>query len=163
MHQVLKEKLLLKKCSACLRKTLLMLEFYTILRGTNFMKVPVKKGKGKEKKPKVKDLSKICVKASQRRDDLGGQKMTNSKKTNIMSLSIDPEIQEKIKIVAKKRNVSSSKLVRDIVEKHLSHSEEDIDTVVFKVPATVKTNAKDLRDWFSVRVESVVKALTSEK
>lgn len=89
--------------------------------------------------------------------------MTSSKKANIMSLSIDPEIQEKIKIIAKKRNVSSSKLVRDIVEKHLSHSEEDIDTVVFKVPANVKTNSKDLRDWFSVRVESVVKALTSEK
>lgn len=89
--------------------------------------------------------------------------MTSSKKANIMSLSIDPEIQEKIKVIAKKRNISSSKLVRDIVEKHLSHSEEDIDTVVFKVPEHVKKNAKELEDWFLVRVKSVVKALVSEK
>jgi len=89
--------------------------------------------------------------------------MTNSKKANIMSLSIDPEIQEKIKIVAKKRNISSSKLVRDIMEKHLGFAEEDIDTVVFKVPSHVKKSELDLKNWFLVRVDSVVKALVDEK
>lgn len=89
--------------------------------------------------------------------------MTSSKKSNIMSLSIDLEIQEKIKDVAKKRNISSSKLVRDVMEKHLSHSEEDVDTVVFKVPVDAKKNTDTLRSWFAVRVESVVRALADEK
>lgn len=89
--------------------------------------------------------------------------MSSSKKINIMSLSIDPDIQEKIKNVAKKRKISSSKLVRDTMEKHLCHSEEDMDTVVFKIPATAKKTKNDLKDWFLARIDSVVKALVDEK
>jgi hypothetical protein len=90
--------------------------------------------------------------------------MTN-KKINNMSLSVDPEIQELLKIVAKKRKVSVSKLVRDIVEKHLSPTEqqehEDIDTVIFKIPNSVKATEEELRSWLNPRVEGIVRALTS--
>ena len=41
--------------------------------------------------------------------------MSNNKKPNIMSLSMDIEIQDLLKKVAKKRNISVSKLVRDMV------------------------------------------------
>ena len=84
-----------------------------------------------------------------------------NKKSNIMSLSVDPETQEKLKKTAKKRNVSVSKLVRDMVEKNLSSTEEDVDTVILKIPVSVKASADELRKWLLSRVDVVVKALVS--
>lgn len=81
------------------------------------------------------------------------------KKSNIMSLSIDLEIQERLKTVAAKRNISVSKLIRDLVDKNLSCTEEDVDTVIFKIPNSAKVSEEELRTWFQARVNSVVKAL----
>ena len=81
------------------------------------------------------------------------------KKSNIMSLSIDLEIQERLKTVATKRNISVSKLIRDLVDKNLSSTEEDVDTVIFKIPNSAKASEEELRTWFQARVNSVVKAL----
>ena len=86
------------------------------------------------------------------------------KKSNIMSLSIDLEIQERLKTVATKRNISVSKLIRDLVDKQLStNTEEDVDTVIFKIPNSAKVSEQDLRTWFEARVNSVVKALIVAK
>jgi len=84
-----------------------------------------------------------------------------AKKGTIMSLSVDPDIQEKMKAVAKKRNISVSKLIRDLVEKNLPNVEEDVDVVVFKVPIEMRTEAEKLKQWLSIRVDAVVKALTT--
>lgn len=79
-----------------------------------------------------------------------------------MSLSVDPEIQERLKNVAKKRNISVSKLVRDMVDKHLPASDEDVDTVILRIPHSVKTSDQDLRSWLNSRVDSLVKALITD-
>ena len=85
-----------------------------------------------------------------------------TKKGTIMSLSIDPDIQEQMKAVAKKRDISVSKLIRDMAEKNLPVNEdEEIDTVIFKIPAAVKSNPETLRQWLTARVDAVVKALAS--
>lgn len=76
-----------------------------------------------------------------------------------MSLSVDLEIQERLKKVAAKRNVSVSKLVRDMVEKNLSATDEDVDTVIFKIPNSAKVTEAELRNWLVPRVENIVKAL----
>lgn len=86
----------------------------------------------------------------------------STKKSNIMSLSVDPEIQERLKKVAKKRNVSVSKLVRDMCEKHLSATDEEVDTVILKIPNSAKASAEELRAWLNMRVEAVVKALVTD-
>jgi hypothetical protein len=84
-----------------------------------------------------------------------------SKKGMIMSLNVDPNIQEKMKAVAKKRNISVSKLIRDLVEKSLPDVDENVDVVVFKVPYALKTDAEMLKKWIAPRVDAVVKALTT--
>lgn len=88
--------------------------------------------------------------------------MTTNKKSNIMSLSVDLEIQERLKKVAKKRNVSVSKLVRDMVEKNLSATDEDVDTVIFKVPNSAKVTEAQLRLWLAPRIENIVRALAMD-
>lgn len=84
------------------------------------------------------------------------------KKSNIMSLSVDLEIQERLKKVAGKRNVSVSKLVRDMVEKNLSATDEDVDTVIFKIPNSVKVTEVELRKWLAPRIENIVRALAMD-
>ncbi len=81
------------------------------------------------------------------------------KKSNIMSLSIDLEIQERLKTVAAKRNISVSKLIRDLVDKQLSNADEDVFTVILKIPNSMKASEEELRTWLNTRVDSVVKAL----
>jgi hypothetical protein len=79
-----------------------------------------------------------------------------------MSLSVDLEIQERLKKTAKKRNVSVSKLVRDMVEKNLSNTDEDVYTVIFKIPKSAQMNAAELRTWLNLRVEKVVASCASD-
>ena len=81
------------------------------------------------------------------------------KKSNIMSLSIDLDIQERLKTVAAKRNISVSKLIRDLVDKQLSSSDEEVDTVILKIPNTAKASEDELRNWLNARINSIVKAL----
>jgi hypothetical protein len=86
--------------------------------------------------------------------------MSNKPSKN-MSLAIDVEFQEKLKEAAKKRNISTSKLIRDMADKYLSNTDEEVDTVIFKIPNSVKANPEELRKWLQIRVEAVVKALTT--
>lgn len=84
-----------------------------------------------------------------------------AKKGSVMSIVLDPEVQDRIKSVAKRRNISVSKLVRDIVDKSLPKDQESFDTVILKVPPEAKVDAVTLRNWMGLRVDAVVKALTA--
>ena len=84
-----------------------------------------------------------------------------TKKGTIMSLSVDPDIQEKMKLVAKKRNISVSKLIRDLVEKNLPEIDEDVDVVVLKIPVSYRSNPDTLKQWLGLRIDAIIKALTN--
>lgn len=89
--------------------------------------------------------------------------MVNKMSANkILSLSIDVEFQERVKKEAKRKNVSVSKLIRDIVEKSLpSDPDSNIvyDTIILKIPNEVKSNAEALQGWLKPRFEAIVKNL----
>jgi len=79
-----------------------------------------------------------------------------------MSLSVDSEIQDKMKIVAKKRNISVSKLVRDLADKFLNE-EDNVDMVVLKIPKVLRSDEVKLREWIDQRKELVTRTLISLK
>lgn len=81
-----------------------------------------------------------------------------SKKTNIMSLSIDPEVQEKLKKVAARRDISVSKLIRDLSDKFLNE-DESMDMVVLRIPKDLKNNPDDLIKWMNIKSTGIVAAL----
>ena len=85
-----------------------------------------------------------------------------AKKGTIMSLSVDLDIQEKMKAVAKKRNISVSKLIRDLVENNLPDAEEEVDVVIFKIPKLVTGNPESAKQWLQSRVDAVAKALSHQ-
>ncbi|MEI7485970.1 MAG: hypothetical protein WCJ72_00955 [Chryseobacterium sp.] len=85
-----------------------------------------------------------------------------AKKVNIMSLSMDLDIQDRLKIVAKKRDVSVSKLIRDLADKFLNE-EDNVDMVVLKIPKDLRKEKVMLKSWIDQRVELIVKTLSSLK
>lgn len=84
-----------------------------------------------------------------------------AKKINVMSLSVDLEIQERMKNIAKKRNISVSRLVRDMVDKQLPHEDESVDIVILKIPTDLRSKPEELSKWLQVRSSGIVKALTA--
>jgi hypothetical protein len=87
----------------------------------------------------------------------------SNKKSNIMSLSVEPEMQEHLKKVAKKKQESVSKLVRDLIQKYLPDGDGDdaVDTVILKIPRELRQDPVKLREWVEVRVSGIVKALST--
>jgi len=84
----------------------------------------------------------------------------SNKKLNIMSLSVEPEMQDKLKRFAKAKEVSVSKLVRDLVDKYLV-AEEDVIPVILKIPQKLKGDQENLQKWMDTKSAAIVKALSS--
>ena len=90
--------------------------------------------------------------------------MTTSKQSKNMSLAVDSDIQDRLKKVAKQRDTSVSKLIRDILVKHLGTDVEDgvvMDTVILKIPASLKADPEELKKWLQIRCDSIVKAMAN--
>ena len=84
-----------------------------------------------------------------------------TKKTNIMSLSLDPETQDKLRLHAKqKTNGNVSKLIRDMVEKFLV-LEDDVIPVILRIPIHLKGDQENLQKWVETRGQAIVKALSN--
>lgn len=82
----------------------------------------------------------------------------------ILSLSIDTEFQERVKKEAKRKNISVSKLIRDVVEKSLPPDSTDgtvYDTIILKIPSAAKSSSESLKAWLEPRINLIVENLTS--
>lgn len=80
----------------------------------------------------------------------------------IMSLSVTPEIQQKLKLASKKMKMSISELVRELTEKHLNLIVNDGDEipVILKIPTSLKGNEEELRKWLNIRVEAIINKIS---
>lgn len=82
----------------------------------------------------------------------------------ILSLSMDIDFQERVKKEAKRKDISVSKLIRDIVEKSLPPDSDDgvvYDTIILKIPSNVKQNSESLNSWLKPRFDLIIKNLVS--
>lgn len=90
-----------------------------------------------------------------------------SKKLSIMSLSIEPEMQDLLKKYAKEEGVSVSKLIRDLVEKYLVKRDtltvieqtDEFIPVVLKVPSNLRGDEK-VKEWLKIRCDAVAQKLS---
>ena len=80
-------------------------------------------------------------------------------KKHIMSLSMEPDLQNKLKTFAKVKEVSVSKIIRDLVDKYLV-IEDDIIPVILKIPTRLKGDRENLQKWLDVKAEAIAKALS---
>lgn len=82
-----------------------------------------------------------------------------NKKLNIMSLSIEPEMQDRLKKIAKAKGVSVSKMIRDLVDKYLVVDDDSI-PVILKIPSHMKGEPESLQKWLDAKTAAIVKALS---
>ena len=84
------------------------------------------------------------------------------KKLKIMSLSVEPEMQDLLKTSSKKLGCSVSALVRDLVDKHLDllvNDGEEI-PVILRIPTGLKGDKESLEKWLASRVSAIADALS---
>lgn len=84
------------------------------------------------------------------------------KETKIVSLSLEPDMHELIKVSAKKlghKNVSQ--LIRDLVSRYLDlmTNERDETPVIIRVPNELKGD--DLKDWLRRKSDAISEALSN--
>jgi hypothetical protein len=84
-------------------------------------------------------------------------------KSIIMSLSVKPEMQERLKGAAKKAGWSVSELVRNLIERHLSlivNENNDI-PVILRIPSALKGDPEKLKEWLDARTQKIVASLSN--
>lgn len=90
--------------------------------------------------------------------------MTEKKKLKIMSLSVEPEMQDLLKASAKKYGCSVSELCRKLVRGYLDLVVNDGDKVpvVLRIPTELTDTPEQLRAWLNIKTDAIVNALTSD-
>lgn len=84
-----------------------------------------------------------------------------AKNTNVLSLSLDPQTEEKLKLqAAQKTNGNVSKLVREMLNKYLV-AEDDVIPVIIKIPIQLRGDQEGLQKWLDVKSQVIVKALST--
>jgi len=84
-----------------------------------------------------------------------------ARKANVMSLSLDSETQQKLKLYAlQKADNNVSKLIRDLVNKYLV-SDDEVIPVILKIPIKLKTDKEGLENWLKLKFSAIVNAIYS--
>lgn len=86
----------------------------------------------------------------------------SDKKLKIMSLSLEPDLYEKIKNASKKmghKNVS--KMIRDLINKYLDLliNDNDETPIIIRVPNEIKENKEELSNWLEIKKQAIIQAL----
>lgn len=83
-------------------------------------------------------------------------------KAKIVSVSLDPEMHDAIKVASKKLgHKNASQVVRDLITKYLSllvNDTEDV-PVIIRIPGSLLNDKKKLRQWLDSKAEAITDAV----
>jgi hypothetical protein len=85
-----------------------------------------------------------------------------AEKSIIMSLSVKPEMQDLLKVSAKKAGWSVSELVRALIQRHLSlvvNDGNDI-PVILRIPTALRGDPEKLSAWLKSRTDKIISSLS---
>lgn len=77
----------------------------------------------------------------------------------IANISIESSTRDFLKEYADKKQMSVSKVIKDLVDKYLI-SEGEVIPVILKIPLKLKGDQENLKKWLETRVISIVNALS---
>lgn len=95
-----------------------------------------------------------------------------SKNKKVMSIAIKPELHEDLKKLSKRKGVSTSTYIGNLMEQAVKLNpdddpmvigkpvDEEVIPVVLKIPAMLKNNPEKLKQWMEVQSTGIVKAMT---
>lgn len=95
-----------------------------------------------------------------------------SKNKKVMSIAINPELHDDVKRYSKRKGLSTSEYIGNLIEQGIKINVEDdpmvigrpaddeIKAVVLKIPVVLRQDAEKLRAWMEVQMNGIVKAMT---
>jgi hypothetical protein len=97
-----------------------------------------------------------------------------SKNKKVMSIAIRPELEEQLRNCSKRKGISTSTYIGNLLEQAVKINpdddplvigksmDDDIIPVVLKIPANLKLNPEKLRHWMEVQSNGIVKVMTKD-
>lgn len=95
-----------------------------------------------------------------------------SKNKKVMSIAIKPELHDELKKFSKRKGLSASTYIGNLVEQAVKLNidddpmvigkpmDDEVIPVVLKIPAALKSQPEKLKQWMEVQSNGIVKAMT---
>jgi predicted DNA-binding protein len=88
--------------------------------------------------------------------------LNKKKQDNIISFSMPPAMQQKLKKIQEKKGFKYlSAYIRDLINKYVN-DDEDVIAVTLKIPNQLRGNQEGLEAWFAKKIPTVINALSAE-
>jgi len=98
--------------------------------------------------------------------------MNDKKNKKVMSIAIEPELHDNVKEYVKRKGLSASEYIGDLIKKGVkinidddpmvigvSNDGRDVLPVVLKIPSQFKGNKESLTEWLNTQSSAIVKKL----
>lgn len=95
-----------------------------------------------------------------------------SKNKKVMSIAIRPELHDELKRFSKRKGLSASTYIGNLIEQAVRLNidddpmvigkpmDDEVVPVVLKIPASLKNQPEKLKQWMDVQANGIVKAMT---
>jgi hypothetical protein len=95
-----------------------------------------------------------------------------SKNKKVMSIAIRPELHDELKKFSKRKGLSASTYIGNLIEQAVKlnidddpmvigkPTDDEVVPVVLKIPAGLKNNPDKLKQWMEIQSNGIVKAMT---
>jgi|APSaa5957512535_1039671.scaffolds.fasta_scaffold464723_2 predicted DNA-binding protein len=77
----------------------------------------------------------------------------------IMSFAIEPELQDRLRAYAKRKGISNSQCVRELIDRFII-DDDTIIPVVLKIPVELKGDKEQLAVWLESRKNAILEKLS---
>lgn len=97
-----------------------------------------------------------------------------SKNKKVMSIAIKPELHDELKKFSKRKGLSASMYIGNLIEQAVRLNIEDdpmvigkptddeVVPVVLKIPSALKNHPDKLKQWMDIQANGIVKAMTKQ-
>lgn len=98
-----------------------------------------------------------------------------AKNKKVMSIAIVPDLHEEVKKYARRKGMSASEYVGNLIEQAVGLNidddplvigkpiDEEVTPVVLKIPVSIKEDAEQLRKWLAAQMSGIMKAIPKKK
>jgi len=76
-----------------------------------------------------------------------------------MSFAIEPELQDRLRAYAKRKGISNSQCVRELIDRFII-DDDTIIPVVLKIPVELKGDKEQLAVWLESRKNAILEKLS---
>ena len=97
-----------------------------------------------------------------------------SKNKKVMSIAILPELHEELKKFSKRKGISASAYVGNLIEQAVKLNidddpvvigrpvDEDVTPIIIKMPVAYKSDPEQLQEWLSAQMNGILRAVAKK-